>query len=46
MTQRQDRPKLKDPALQIDPDAALSDAGLDQVSGGTDPAPPHPPRMS
>jgi hypothetical protein len=41
MTQRQDRTKPKTPALQPDAEAAptgaaLTDAALDRVSGGTD----------
>ena len=41
MKQPQDRPALsKTLATQREPDGALSDKALDQVSGGTDPAPP------
>ena len=42
MTQRQDRPKPRDSALQRDAEAALSDVLLDQVSGGTDTTPSPP----
>jgi hypothetical protein len=36
MTQRQDRPKPKATALQPGVEGALTDAAVDQVSGGTD----------